>query len=255
MVELTSLPDRPDSERLGKMRSVLRGLPVEMEMSLLPEATTLRMEEIGWQAFDSSKEGEFAWSGIEAAGHHMLALDRVLDMAIAPWVLGRASLEASARVAWLRDQSITPSERTKRSLALRLDDLQALKKKAYQSVHDRYYEDIQKEAEGLGLAVDSLKDTVPGNARMVEDALGMGAFYREFSPFVHSKYYSQVNVVHSDRKDDTKVAIMIKVVVWAYSIASWRFFQTRNLPCEQLESTLGQHRLDVDLPPEFWTHS
>jgi hypothetical protein len=70
---------------------------------------------------------------VQAALDNLEALDRLVamgDMAVAPWVCARASLESCSLAVWLLDPRIGIQERVGRSLALRYETLRSQEKMA-----------------------------------------------------------------------------------------------------------------------------
>lgn len=254
MGELQALPDRPAEDKLAEMRRLLRSLPTQVDQEILSRALSDRMQRKGiLGGYDPSKESDYVWLQIDASGHHCLSLADNLDRALAPWVLGRASLEASARAAWLLDSQLTEDERTKRAIALTLEELHAFGKKEYGEV-------LSKAPKGLAdLDPDSLRKGVPRYTKMVELALGMGEFYGQFSAFVHSRSFAVKRAAirarlarSAESVDDPRVDTLVPLVIWAYGVAVWRFFQTRDLHCIELEAALAEAGEVVGLPSRFW---
>ena len=254
MGELQALPDRPAGDEIAEMRRVLRSLPTDVDQKILSGALANRIQRKGLLGgYDSSKESDYVWLQIDASGHHCLSLEENLDRALAPWVLGRASLEASARAAWLLDNSLTDDDRTKRGIALVLEDLRGFSKKDYGQV-------LSQAPKGLiDLDPESLRKSVPRYTKMVETSLGMGEFYGQFSAYVHSRSYAVKGAAirarlarSAEAIDDPRVDTLVPIVIWAYGVAVWRFFKTRDLDCGELEAALTEAGQVGGLPQRFW---
>ncbi len=251
MVELSIFPDHNVSGRLSEMRKLLYSLPEDIDQRILFDAIQKK------GSVEFSKESNLAWSSIDVSGQFMIALDRTLEQAQVPWALGRVSLEASSRAAWLLDVSLTPSQRLERCYALLLDDLPGLKfrtqdqREKIRIDREKYLEEAQKR--GVSLSEEEFRNLVPGKQAMAEQELGMGLWYSELSQRIHPNHAAiQVDAAMALANHDAKGTVLIPVVIWAYGVAVWRFFQTRDLPSDRLEDTLGDAGRIMGFPPQFW---
>lgn len=253
MATLEALPDREVDERLEEMRGVVRGLPAEVDGQLLPYAIRGRKR---IDDFPEFVEGDFAWRAIDASGLYMIVLGEILERPLAPWVLGRASLEASARAAWVSDTTLSPTERLERNLSLQLDDMPDVKdEQDTQGLGDTVRATLLSVAEqrGVDLSLDDFRKIIPRKKKMVEEALGMGLWYGEFSSIVHNNSYANRAVVLAVQPSlDPRANTLLPVVTWAYAVAVWRFFKTHDLPCDQLEASLSQAGQVMTFPDRFW---
>ena len=253
MATLQALPDREVGERLEEMRGVVRGLPAEVDGQLLPYAIRGRNR---IDDFPQFVEGDFAWRAIDASGLYMIVLGEILERPLAPWVLGRASLEASARAAWVSDTTLTATQRLERNLSLQLDDMPDVKDE--QDAHglgDTIRTTLLSVAEqgGVDLSLDGFRKIIPRKKRMVEEALGMGLWYGDFSSIVHNNSYANRAVgLAVEPSLDPRANTLLPVVTWAYSVAVWRFFKAHDLPCDQLEGSLSRAGQVMTFPDSFW---
>lgn len=233
------------------MRNLLSSLPEDVDQRILFDAIRRR------GSVEFSKESNLAWSSIDVSGQFMIALDRTLEQAQVPTALARVSLEASSRAAWLLDVSLTPSQRLERCYALLLDDLPILKfrtqdqREKIRLDRGKYLEEAQKR--GVSLSEEEFRNLVPGKQAMAEQELGMGLWYSEFSQRIHPNYNAiQVDAAMALVDHDEKGNSLVPVVIWAYSVATWRFFQTRDLPSDRLEDALGDAGRVMGFPRQFW---
>ena len=227
---------------------MLQALPEDIDKSVLPAALNVRSKPDSFAEFVTS---DFVWRSIDAAGHYIIALEQVLEKALAPWVLGRASLEASASAAWMCDIGVSSGERLKRNLALQLDDLPNNGVGTGKVVQETLFEIAEKN--GLAISSDTFQRTIPRKSKIVEDALGMRLWYEEFSAIVHNNSFSHIAVaLDVPDSDDPRINTLIPVVIWAYGVAVWRFFKTRELPSDGLEASLNKAAAVLSFPEGFW---
>ena len=233
------------------MRKLLYSLPGDVDQKILHDAIQRR------GSYEFSRESNFAWSSIDVSGQFMIALDRTLEQAQVPWALGRVSLEASSRAAWLLDVKLTPSQRLERCYALLLDDLPGLKFKTQDQRNqiriDRQKYLVEAEQRGISLSEEEFKNLLPRKQEMAERELGMGLWYSEFSQRIHPNHAAiQVDAAMALANHDAKDTALVPVIIWAYGVATWRFFQTRDLPSDRLEDALGDAGRVMGFPRQFW---
>lgn len=144
---------------------------------------------------------------IESAGDHIFAFCRCITnpaMAMAPFSCIRVSLEACAIALWLLDESISGSERLKRSFAYRYHALEEQRKcansfgnanSAKQCIEA--IEQIEKEAEKLGypkLGDSKKRQGVgmirPRNTDLIRDKLNKESLYRLTSALAHGHHWA-----------------------------------------------------------------
>lgn len=253
MVILEALPNHEVDERLSEMRGVLRDLPEAVDKKLLPDALRRRGR---FDNFARFIESDFTWRSIDASGQYIVVLEEVLERALVPWVLGRASLEASARAAWISDTSLSAIQRLERNLSLQLDDMPRVEVADDPSgLAKTIQETILSVAaqQGLSLSLDDFRKILPRKTKMVDEALGMGLWYQEFSAIVHNNSYADRAVLLSVPAGmDPRTNTLVPVVIWAYGVSVWRFFRTNDLPCDQLEKYLSEAGQIMGFPECFW---
>lgn len=210
---------------------------------------------------DFSRESIATSFMLDVAGHHMLGVARVLEQALAPWVLGRASLEASARAAWALDPGLTEQQRLERTYGIILDDLNNVDSESRSKAVAARRAEFLKELADRGITISHRKlvEAVPGKTRLVEEALGMGVWYGEFSETVHSRhdtgqlFASLAQVAGAvPGVPDPRADTLVPCIVWAYGAAVWRFFITRDLTRDGLEDALSEAGQVMSFPPRFW---
>ncbi len=251
--ELKALPNQVVDKRLCEMRGVLCELPVKVDADILPMALEERAR---FDDLVQFVEGDFTWRTIDAAGQYMMAIERVLEYALVPWVLGRASLEASARSAWLSETKVTKHERLERNLLLQLSEMPSVdgqKNREFPISDAREMLLSLARKEGIRLSKKRMQDVIPGKTKMVQDALGMGNWYENFSAIIHNNSHATRAVtVKVPENLDPRANALIPIVVWAYSVAVWRFFRNRDLPCDQLTDALTKYGERLGFPTYFW---
>ena len=244
MDEISELRDRELGEQFAKMRNIVRDIPVKMDRSVYPYATHDKMAD-GKMTDDQFSDQQFVYRYLAVSGHHLIATEHNLDRVLAPWVLGRASLEASARVAWI---SAIPEQMAERNYAFQLDDLSNVQDDPTNQIRS----DIIRRAKlrGIGKYPADLKKITPRKRRMIEESLGMHRWYDQCSSISHHNTYSVIFVSMST--DDRRISSLIAGIVWAYGIAAWNFFGSWSLPRDDLENLLTEAGAAIGLPQRFW---
>lgn len=241
MVEISRIPDRELSEQFAKMREIVRDLPVQMDRIVYPHASHGSAS----KNFDQLWDQEFVYRYLAMSGHYLIATEHNLERALTPWVLGRASLEASARVAWI---SAFPEQMNERNYAAQLDDIPDVRDDLKYQIQN----DIIRKAklQSIGKSPFDLKKIVPRKRRMIEKSLGMGRVYDQWSRISHNNTYWVMVVSMSIT--DHGISSLIPGIVWAYGIASWNFFVSWSLPRDELENLLTEAGAAIGLPQKFW---
>ncbi len=226
------------------MREVLKWLPGRVGEHLADSSNAVFLST---KTFPHEQARNLAWIALAASADCMGGIEDVLERVTAPWALGRVALEAAARAAWLRDPSLSDSERLERSFALRLSDSRGSDGQAKQKA-------ILAEASqcGIALSKEELRKVVPKSlTNMVEDSLGMGRWYGEFSQLVHHNPGAQMAIrIPTSRHpvEDT----LLPAVIAAYGIAAWRFFKTSDRDHESFEPTLAKAGRVIGIEEPFW---
>ena len=254
MATLQALPDREVGERLEEMRAVVRGLPAEVDGQLLPYAIRGRNR---IDDFPQFVEGDFAWRAIDASGLYMIVLGEILQRPAGP-VGPREGVTRGfcPRRPGSLIQPSPPPRDLRGNLSLQLDDMPDVKDE--QDAHglgDTVRATLLSVAEqkGVSLSLDDFRKIIPRKKKMVEEALGMGLWYGEFSSIVHNNSYANRAVALAVQPSlDPRANTLLPVVTWAYSVAVWRFFKTHDLPCDQLEASLSRAGQVMTFPDGFW---
>lgn len=239
MVEISELPDRELGEKFAKMRSIVRDIPVKMDQNVYPYAIRDNM------TVDQFVDQQFVYRYLAVAGHHLIATEHNLERAVAPWVLGRASLEASARVAWI---SAVPGQIAERNYAFQLDDLPDVQDDMTNQIREKI---IRKaKIQGIDKPPSELKKIIPRRQPMIEESFRMGRAYHHWSSISHANTCSVIFVSMST--DDRRISSLIAGIVWAYGIAAWNFFGSWSLPRDDLTNLLDEAGAAIGLPRSFW---
>ena len=185
-----------------------------------PEAGSRAAEEFA--AFPGTEAAQTAYSqaglALASAADNIFALQRVLTepmMSFAPWVLGRAVLEATATASWLLDPSAELTTRICRSMSLRLRQLQDQATFGRQAVKEKWgppeqvrgvaghvqgrVQALRADADKLGVVakVDrngrliGFGEGVP-SATALAERFGEGATYRILSGLTHGAFWAQL---------------------------------------------------------------
>ena len=189
---------------------------------------------------------------LHSAGENLEALDRLViagDLAIAPWVIARASLEASAHVVWILERKVSVKQRVGRSLALRYESLRAQERLASSEknvrlltrIRDRI-DEVEKVAQELGFQrlrdhrgrINGIAVRKPSNTDLVTEVLCSANIYRILSGVAHSDTVTLSQLAFApagsaDRHGLIKVAtparsvlkLLVPNVAAAYSRAVW----------------------------------
>jgi len=189
---------------------------------------------------------------VEAGRDNLLALDDLVAegaYAISPWVLARASLEASALAVWLLDRSLDVTTRIGRSLALRYETLRAQQILAQDASDDEKVREISaridkvesvaneigltrvenKNGERIGIA-----ERVPKKVILARQLLGSESLYRILSGVAHADVNTVMQLTFATVSGPTPGGIvkaptpptkilkkLVAYVTAAYSRAAW----------------------------------
>ena len=239
MDEISEFQDRELGEQFAKLRSIVRSIPVKIDQNVYPYAIRHDMP------VDQFLDQQFVYRYLAVSGHYLIATEHNLERVLAPWVLGRASLEASARVAWI---SAFPEQMAERNYALQLDDLSDVQ----DDLTDQIRNEIGRKAklQGIDKHPSDLKKIIPRRQPMIEESFGMGRSYGQWSRISHINTYSVMFVSMST--DDRRISSLIAGIVWAYGIAAWNFFGSWSLPRDDLANLLDEAGAAIGLPRNFW---
>jgi hypothetical protein len=124
------------------------------------------------------------------------------DLAIAPWVVARAALEALASLVWLLDRNVSVDTRVGRSLALRFEGLEAQEVLAVEDGNQKVIKSVQDriqvlETTAIGLGFPKMRNKKgkrngvavrkPSKTELVGNLLGKANTYRIVSGMAHSE--------------------------------------------------------------------